>query len=244
MLVDQCNNYNLYDGLNYNFLYNKDINCIHILLNLYDLEINISNIYPKYISLKNLRKHIRRTLKGRNGNELISKNLGDLIHEDINRLELFLYLEGYKSGYQDNKKVNLLEDLTVRICNINELDNLKYIFQLEKEDDRICEFKNNIFTDFNLENEKIKNINREVSEYCNDVIRPKILSLNKHIDKQLMMDYDSENVLIVEEAPLIIKDDLIDIYNEVYKIIMKNGYMLLKDAYWNGLKDKVVKRYK
>lgn len=243
MVLNQCKGYNLYEGLNYNFLYNKDINCIHILLNLYDLEINISNIYPKYISLKNLRKSISRTLKGRKGKELISKNLSDLIHEDINRLELFLYLEGYKLGFQDNKKANLLEKLIIKSFKIKELEKLKYLFQLDNNE-KIIEFKNSIFSDSAESDDKFHLINKLVSVYCINIIKPKILSLNKYIDKQLIIEYDSENIMIVEDAPLIIKDDLIDIYNAVYKIIMENGLDLLKDSYWNGLKDKVLKRYK
>ncbi len=46
----------LYDGLKYNFLYNNDINSIHILLNLYDLEDNMINICPKYITTREIRK--------------------------------------------------------------------------------------------------------------------------------------------------------------------------------------------
>lgn len=55
--------YDIYEGLKYEFLFNNDINCIHILLNLYDLEKNINNIFPKYISIKQLRRNIRRILK-------------------------------------------------------------------------------------------------------------------------------------------------------------------------------------
>lgn len=243
MLLNQSNNYNLYKGLNYNFLYNKDINSIHILLNLYDLEINIRNIYPKYLSLKNLRRSISRILKGKSGRALISKNLSDLIHEDVNRLELFLYLEGYKLGYQDNKKANLLERLLVNSCKISELDNLKYVLQLDSNE-KIVKFKNQLYVDLDQDNNEIHAINEEVSKYCTNLINPKILSLNKHIDKQLIMRYDSENIMITEDTPLIIKDDLIDIYNAVYKVIMKNSKRLLREAYWNGIKDKILKRYK
>ena len=34
----------LYEGLKHNFLFKNDLNSIHILLNLYDIEDNIRNI--------------------------------------------------------------------------------------------------------------------------------------------------------------------------------------------------------
>ena len=57
--------HNIYDKLKYNFLFNNDINCIHILLNLYDLENNINNIFPKYMSINKLRKNISKLLRDR-----------------------------------------------------------------------------------------------------------------------------------------------------------------------------------
>ena len=50
--------YDLYEGLKHNFLFKNDLNSIHILLNLYDIEDNIRNIFPKYVSIKYLRNHI------------------------------------------------------------------------------------------------------------------------------------------------------------------------------------------
>lgn len=105
----------IYEGLKYKFLFNNDINCMHILLNLYELENNINNIFPKYISIRRLRKNIRKALRDRRGNDLIAYNLGELIHEDINKLELLIYIEGYKAGYLNKKHVNVLEKHNFKI---------------------------------------------------------------------------------------------------------------------------------
>lgn len=244
MNVCTSNAYNLYDGLKHNFLYNSDINSIHILLNLYDLEDNIRNIFPKYVSIKHLKNHISKSLKSRRGNQLIAKNLGELIHEDINRLELFLYLEGYKSGYYNTRYVNILESLTLKYLSIEELYSLKYLFHFENSNIEIVELKENIFIELQECESKYNALFDTISNYSNNVIRTKIYSLNKYLDKQLTMDYNSNLGNIKEDDTLLTKDDLGGIYCEVSKVIIKNGMKLYKDAYWIGLNDRVLKRYR
>lgn len=241
-----CTNdaYNLYDGLKHNFLYNNDINCIHILLNLYDLEDNIRNIYPKYISIKHLRSRISRCLKDRNGNQLIAKNLGELIHEDINRLELFLYLEGYKQGFYNKKIVNLLESITVKYFSIDDLYSLKYLFHFENNNEEVLELKATIYNDLDLDEFKDHYIYENIKKYTSTIMKTKIFSLNKYLDKQLTIDYSSNMGNIKEDATLLTREDLNSIYSEVLKVIIKNGIMLYKDAFWNGLNDRVLKRYR
>lgn len=236
--------YELYNNLRHNFLYNKDINCIHMLLNLYDLEDNIRNIYPKYISIKHLRSRIKRCLRGRRGRDLIAKNLSDLIHEDINRLELTLYLDGYKEGYYDNKKINILENLTLRYYSIDELYNLKYLFHFETSKEDIIGYKHKLFNQIDKDEEFYDYLNDNMDDYISSIIKKKVFSLNKYLDKQLTLDYNSGNVNIREDGTLLTKNDLYGIFTEVKKVIIKNGFKLYKDAYWNGLNDGVLKRYK
>ena len=244
MTVCTNNAYDLYDGLKYNFLYNNDINCIHILLNLYDLEDNIRNIFPKYVTIKHLKSHISKSLKDRRGNQLIAMNLGELIHEDINRLELFLYLEGYKKGYYNTKKVNMVESLTVKYFSIEELYSLKYLFHFESNIKEVIEVKGKIQNAIDEDESNSNVLYESITKFTSDVIRSKIYSLNKFLDKQLTIDYSSNRVNIREDDSLLTKDDLNGIYIEVVKVIIKNGMKLYKDAYWNGLNDSVLKRYK
>lgn len=244
MTVCKDTDYDLYNGLKHNFLYNNDIDCIHILLNLYDLQDNIRNIFPKYVSIKHLRNHISKCLKDRRGNQLIAMNLGDLIHEDINRLELFLYLEGYKQGFYNNKRVNMLESLTIKFLSIDELYSLKYLFHFETNNNEIEDFKNKVFTELETDEIHIKFLYENIKKYSLNVIKNKIFSLNKFLDKQLTIDDSSEIVNIKEDYTLLTKDDLKSIYSEVLKVIVRNGIKLYKDAYWNGLNDRVLKRYR
>ncbi|NLY46483.1 MAG: hypothetical protein GX053_10950 [Tissierella sp.] len=234
----------IYDRLKYNFLYNNDINCIHILLNLYDLENNINNIFPNYISINNLRKNISKLLIDRRGNHLIAYNLGELIHEDINRLELFLYLEGYKFGFLNNKFVNKLEDLTIRHYSIADLYSMKYLFHFNAKEEEIIEFKNNLFNNIEEEEKMYKRLYNIIVRYVSSIIQPKIYSLNKYLDKQLSIDIGTDGPNIKEDETLLTLDELKTIYGEVLRIILKDCQKIYQNASWNGLNDRVLKRYR
>ena len=237
--------YELCAGLKYNFLFKNDINSIHILLNLYDIEDNIKNIFPKYVSIKYLRNRVRRIFRNRKGNQLIAYNLVNLIHEDINRLELLLYIEGYKGGFSNIKQANKLEKLTYKYYTLEELYSLKYLFHFETKTGDLLKLKEELFENLNnnysLDNNNYTEI---INEYCKFVIKPKIFSLNKFLDKQLIMDYNRDSINIVEDDYLLTKEDLSLIYKEVLKIIVRNGQKLYKDAYWNGINDRVLLRYR
>ena len=59
--ISNNKNYAFKDIKNYlveNFLYNNETDCINILLNIYNIEESIENIFPRYVSLENLRLDI------------------------------------------------------------------------------------------------------------------------------------------------------------------------------------------
>lgn len=244
MALSNTNVYNMYEELKYNFLFHNDINCIHILLNLYDLENNMNNIFPKYISINKLRKNISSLLRKRRGNHLIAYNLGEVIHEDINRLELFLYLEGYRQGYLDSKNVNLLEGLTMEYYSISELYSMKHLFHFQENEKDIKKFKFNLEKEIKENEKNDKYLYNIISNYTLNIIKPKIISLNKYLDKQLAMDYTNKNINIKEDETLLTLEELDKIYKVVKKITYQNAMRLYKDSYWNGLNDRVLNRYR
>ncbi|WP_333637715.1 hypothetical protein [Tissierella praeacuta] len=234
----------IYDGLIYKFLYNNDISCIHILLNLYDLEENITNICPKYVSIHNLKKHISKFLKKRKGNYSISLNLGQLIHEDINRLELFIYLEGYKHGYFNNYWVNILEEIAVKNTPIDKLYKSKYLYHFDNKIKQISDVKALIGGEIQKGEKQNKYLYDIIRDYCHKLLRTKIFNLNEHLDKQLTIEYNSKPCNTKEEDNLLTLDELNSIYKEMVKIVLKDGLKLYKEAYWYGLNDRVLKRYR
>jgi hypothetical protein len=183
-------------------------------------------------------------LKNRRGNHLIAYNLGELIHEDINRLELYLYLEGYKYGFLNNKDANQLEDITIKYYSIPDLYNMKYLFHFNTKEEEIMEFRNRFSDDVIKEEKSSKRLYNIILKYVSDVIKPKIYSLNRHLDKQLSIDIETDKPKIKEEEALLRLDELETIYDEVLRIILKDGQRIFQKACWNGLNDRVLKRYR
>lgn len=198
---------------------------------------------PKYLSVDNLRKSISRLFKNRRGNHLIAYNLGELIHEDINRLELYLCLEGYKYGFLNKKDANQLEDLTMKYHSIPDLYNMKYLFHFSNKEEEVEELKNRIFDNIDKEEKVHKRLHNIIMKYACNIIQPKIFSLNKYLDKQLSIDIGEDGPNIREEA-LLTLDELNTIYDEVLRIILKDGQKIYQTACWNGLNDRVLKRYR
>lgn len=231
----------LYDGLLYNFLYNNDINSIHILLNLYDIEINTTNIYPKYRCTKDIRKKIKRLLFPRRDRQLISNNVSMLVHEDIDRLELVLYLKGYYNGYNDIRWVNILEDETLKIIE-EDLYEKNFLFHYDTSRREIHKIIKDLFIYIDFNEKDTNALHNMISTYCNKVIKKKIYNLNSYIDKQLTIGYNQKYPNIQEESLLTYKQ-LTSIYRSLVKTINKNMINTYKEAYWFGINDRVLSRY-
>lgn len=231
------------DGLLYNFLYNSDIDSIHILLNLYDIEINMINLYPKYRCTKEIRKRIRKVLFPRKNRQLISNNLSMLLHEDIDRLELSLYLEGYKDGYYDNKWVNIIEDEAIDQFSVEELYGKSFLFHYDIYRKDIYKIVKDFNHELDLKEKKTSYLHNIIDTYCQKVIKKKIYDLNLHIDKQLAIDYDMNKLNIQEEESMLSMRELNNIYKAVIRTINNNMINTYKEAYWFGINDRVLNRY-
>lgn len=235
---------NIYEALQENFLYKNDITSIHMLLNLYDIEKNISNIFPRYVSVNNLKKYISKNLRNRKGHHLISLNLGQLIHEDINRLELYIYIEGYKKGYFNKFWVNVLENKTLKNMSIEELYDHKFLYHFNVDKECILEIKDGLNKEIDTkekDNEFIKGI---ISNYCENIIKRKIMSFNEYMDSQLVIDCGIDSCNIIDESDLLSLKELDELYEEIVKILYKNCMSLYRDALWYGINDRVLKRYR
>lgn len=233
----------IYDGLIYKFLYKNDINCIHILLNLYDLEDNITNICPRYITIGKLKKRINYFLRHRKDNYFISLNLSQLIHEEINRLELFIYLEGYKHGYYNNYWVNIMEKITLKNTCVEKLYDFKYLHHFASNTREILDLKKQINNEIQEKEKANKILYKKIVKYSNTLLKKKVFNLNSFLDKQLTIDYSSKKYKIKDDEELLNFDELNNIYKETVKVVLRNCLNLYKDAYWYGLNDRVLKRY-
>lgn len=232
----------IYEELKKNFLYENDINSIYILLTLYDLEENISNICPKYMCTKNIKKKIRYILRDRLDRDIVSHNISLLIHEDISRLELCFYLEGYKYGFYNNKWVNILEKKAIEKYGVNKIYSQKYLFHFDNTDE-IRSLKTSIGRSIDNKEKKERYIESLVFTFSNRVIKKKIRNLEKYLDKQLKIDFNPYSYNINDGYTKFEDEELDKIYFTIVNTAIKNIKKIYKDACWFALNDKVIKRY-
>lgn len=233
----------IYDGLKNKFLFNNDINSIYFLLALYDLEENISNIYPKYITAGNIKRRIRHVLKEKKNKEDIAHNISCLIHEDINRLELCFYLEGYKYGYNNNRWANILEHKAIDHLGIEGMYQTKGLFHFIYDNSEIKELKVKLRNEIDNQEKKSKYLDGLVYAFTDKVIKYKLLNIDKYIDKQLRLDILKDHYNISEEDYKLNDEEIEKIYKVTVNLLTKNIKNIYKDAYWFAINDKVIKRY-
>ncbi|HLR34641.1 MAG TPA: hypothetical protein VK071_04840 [Tissierellales bacterium] len=243
MATETVNLWEMYERLKHNFLFNNDIDSIHILLTLYDLEENISNICPKYMCIKVIKRRIKSKLRKRKDKELIANSIGTLILEEVDRLELSFYIDGYKQGYYNSKWVNILEERALYYYSIDEIYDKKSLFHYYSDYDDIKSIKEKVEEAISQVEKEEKSIEKRVCDYCDKTIKDKILSLNRYVDKQLTIDYNFYPLHIREEGCILTLKELNELYDIIVKTLTKGIIKIYKDAYWFGLNDKVLKRY-
>lgn len=239
------NNRNLSNSLKRKFLYNNDINSIHLLINIYESEENLGNIFPQYLSMGTLKKIVKRSLRGRPGKDLAAKNISELIHNDINRFELLVYLEAYKSGYHSTKYVNKIEKIVLSTCGVKSIYTKNYIRDTLKSNPEIVLIKKELINHMKEEVKSNVSFNRLVNTFNKKILKPKIFNINKYLDKQVKMveDEKGKTVLKYESKPFT-RIELSKMYRRIVQIILDDGVRIMADAYWSGIIEKVIRRYK
>lgn len=244
--ISNNKNYAFKDIKNYlveNFLYNNETDCINILLNIYNIEESIENIFPRYVSLENLRLDIIKLYKEKRGIELIARNLSSLIHDDINRLELYLYLEGYRRGFNSSKLINKLEMIALNYLSIEELYSRKKLYNYEFKNKDVVIFKKELFKCLRRDRFTRSYISSIVRGVDKNLLRKKILNINSHLDLQLVFSDDS-SARFKEMNSYLSVNEISNLYKKILKFLYVDGYRILTNGYWDGINDKVMKRYK
>lgn len=237
-------NYDLSNTLKKRFLYYNDINSVNILINMFESEENIRDLYPQYISMGNLTKTLRGFMRGRPGNDLASRNLSHLIHDDINRFELLVYLEGYKLGTKSVNYVNGLEKIILKNIDVEEIYNRKSFFQTINKNENINSFKEVFLKQINEELQNNRLFERLVNTYTRVIIRPKLNSLNHHLDLQIKMGESMGMTYLEYEGKPFTKSELTLIYKNIRKLLITDCSNTFADAYWQGLLEKLLNRYR
>lgn len=242
-MLERQNLTTICDGLKHNFLYNNDINSIHILLNLYDIENNMNNIPLDYKSIRDIKKNILSKLYYRKDKELVSRKIAMMIHEDVDRLELICHLEGYIKGCYSTRTVNMLEDATIKVYPLEKIYEHNYLFHYSSPLDSIKILKRNYFNYLDKLEKSNKNIYNYLSVYLDEMVKSKIYRLNENLDRQLKVDYIGEEIRFKDEETFLNTQEIQEIYDIILNTIYKNAMEIYKDSSWFGVNDKLLDRY-
>lgn len=225
------------------FLFNNETDCINILLNIYNIEESIENIFPKYVSLEGLRLDIIRLYKNKDGIELIARNLSRLIHDDINRFELYLYLEGYRTGFNNIKLVNRLEIIALKYLSVEELYARKKLYNYEFKNKDILLYKKQLFKDLRSNRLIKKNLVEIINSLDKNLLKEKLFNINSHLDLQLVFSEDAVSSY-KEMNSYLSSREIVNLHKKIMKFLYVDGYRILNNGYWDGINDKVMRRYK
>ena len=243
MEISSVKTRDMYRGLRDKFLFSNDINSIYILLALYDLEENISSIYPKYMSKNDIKRKIKFVLKNRDDCDIISSNLSDIIHEDINRLELCFYLEGYKHGYTNKKWTNIVENKALDIYTLEEIYKKTHLFHFNTSDKSINGIKKRCKSEIDHKERRERYIESLVYTFTNKIIKKKIIELDKYINKQLIINFEYNDLHISEERHYLQEEEIDKVYISIVNALIKKMKIIYKEAFWYAVNDKVLGMY-
>lgn len=225
------------------FLLDGDVDSMNILLNSYNIEDSINTITPSYISLKHLKKDLVSFLKHKEGKELLAYNISNVIHDDINKFELAIYLEGYRAGFNSKAHVDIVESLAFSIYDLNTIYTCKKLFKSSVLLPEVQKFKNKVFADVDKLGYPKKKIKDIVKKLDFKLLRKKIYMMNSFLDKQLMFSDNPEEGFI-ELGNALTRNELLGLNKKIIKFMLRDGLRVYKNAFWDGVNDRVLKRYK
>ena len=168
MIQEAKNSMTLQKGLEYRFLYHDDPTSIHLLLALLENDMKIKRLKPKYMCMKALKRSLGRIFAHREDKHEMAAAIYKSINNDINRLELAIYLESYAFGYKDLQWVNMLEAAAIKSIPIEELYNRNVLFHTNMNNEALV-VKNRLLVYLDADKEK-------VSDYCKK-LRDEIVSI-------------------------------------------------------------------
>ncbi|WP_077075133.1 hypothetical protein [Aedoeadaptatus urinae] len=229
--------------LTHKFLYGADSSAMQLLLNLYDLEEKIHNIFPSYVSIKNLKKDILSFLRRKDNRAVFANSLTNAIYDDINRFELVMYLAGYKCGYNAASEANELEVITLRHIDLCHMFERKVLFHYDGKYEDVRRFRKQAIERHLSYIGGGSRIKEQAQRFSKVVLKRKVLTLNHYVDRQLQVDFLSPKKLYRESDYVLTREELIGLNRKLKNFLYRDGLRIYLSAYWCGINDSVLRRY-
>lgn len=234
---------NIKEDLEYSFLYNKDSTAFDIFISSLGVEERGFNVRFRQAIFNKIVKNLDVFYKNRNDVEYVKSALKKLIYDDINRLEMLIVVNAYIYGNLSYMFANDLENYFFTVYpDIKIVKGQKLIrTNLTSKDYRFRNKLINRVINFYKIDEKF---NLKIDEFFEKKIKNKILSLNNHMVKQLKLEFKENKYFVLQKENFLTKKDLINLYDNVEKVVFENLIKTSRRFIWYGLNDKVLSRYK
>ena len=177
-----------------------------------------------------------------NDRENIIKAIFDLISEDINKIEFTYYLQAYTEGFNNKNISDELEFYALRYIPASTIK--KSDILLHNTESRSAKFlKSKMISSIKNKSNAFRVQDSIIDNYCENILKDKIFSINSKMDKQLVMKSINDSVVISEEKFLNMWQ-LENLYKKIVKTLKTVLNNSIEDALWYGLNDRVLQRYK
>lgn len=242
MLLKKAQLHTVKSQLEHRFLFQGDMQSIRLVLNFYELD-NMWRFRPTYLSMNELEKDIRRCLRYRAGSEIIAETLSHQIHEDINRLELYVYLEGYKWGRSNQAAINQLEIYALNRFSPWELSQKEELYHHDLQDGELAKLRQLFLSKNQRAMPRRGALGQTLTKFSQIFCKDKVRRLNDLTSCQMVMDIDSTSCTIKDEYDDLTPAELAGIYRKLNRFIYRNAGKVFEVAAWSAINDGVLERY-
>ena len=232
----------LQEKLEEEFLFNNNSESMYFLLSLYENEYDINKFKPKYTCNLSIYRALKRKLNYRTDKDDIISAVNKIIYDDVNRLELSIFLESYTRGYKNKDGADMLESYILAKYDYMNLFFSKTLFHNIKNKE-IKKIKKKILRKRNEDKILKAHITNIANLYAESILKSKVYKINKIINKQLVLSYKNNKILIGGEEVFLNKRELDLIYSTITSCIIKSIKKISRSAMWHGINDKVLSRY-
>lgn len=233
---------NLKKKLEKKFLFEDDLLALYLMLDIVQQENKVQPCYVKYSALNKIDHVLNNHLSYRKDRENIIKTIFDLISEDINKIEFTYYLQAYTEGYNNKNISDELEFFALRHIPASTIKKSEIL--LHYSESRSVKFlKNKMVSSIKNRSNAFKVQNSIIDNYCENILKEKIFSINTKMDKQLIM-MSVNNSIVISEEKFLNMWQLENLYKKIVKTLKTVLNNSIEDALWYGLNDRVLQRYK
>ena len=155
-----------------------------------------------------------------------------------------MYLEGYRLGLNATKSANKLECLTFKYLELEDIYKRKKLFNYELNNQEILSLKERYIKGLRKDEKVKRHIHDIVYGFELHILKSKIFDLNSHLDKQLVFDFESGDYVFKEMNSFLSKKELYGLNKKIIRFLYIDGMRVFENAYWDGINDRVMKRYK